>query len=52
MLQNLEYVEAMYKRLKDSTEDKEVIKAAKGYLSGIRADLKLRKSEGRYRKGG
>jgi hypothetical protein len=52
MLQNLEYVEALYQRLKDSTEDKAVIKAAKVYLRGIRADLRLRKGEGRNRKGG
>jgi len=52
MLQNLEYVEALYQRLKDSTEDKEVIKAAKGYLSGIRADLRMKNGEGRNRKGG
>jgi hypothetical protein len=40
----------MYNRLKESTEDKEVVEAAKTFLRGVRADLQLRKKGGRDRK--
>ena len=50
LLQDLEYVETMYNRLKESTEDKEVVDAAKTFIRGVRADLQLRKKGGRDRK--
>jgi hypothetical protein len=47
VLHDLGYVEAMYKRLNESTEDANVVKAAKAYLSSVRADLQLRARGGR-----
>ena len=45
LLQDPRYVEAMYKRLNESTEDKEVVRAAKAYLAGVRADLTKREKD-------
>jgi Chromatin remodeling factor Mit1 C-terminal Zn finger 2 len=43
LLQDADYVEAMYERLKESTEDPQMVKAAKQYLTGVKSDLALRK---------
>ena len=42
LLQDEEYVEAMYRRLNESTEDRQVVKAAKSYLTGVRNDYAVR----------
>jgi len=47
LLQDLGYVEAMYKRLKESTEDRNTVKAAKLYIQSVQADLQLRARGGR-----
>lgn len=43
LLDDVDYIEAMYERLKESTEDQQVLDAAKRYLTGVRAALALRK---------
>lgn len=42
VLQELSYVEILHQRLNESTEDRNVVKAAKAYISGVRTDLALR----------
>lgn len=39
LLQDKESVDAMYERLKESTEDMELIRAARSYLIGVRASM-------------
>lgn len=50
LLQKPEYIELIYERLKESTEDRDILKAAKTYISGVRADWMLRQAGGRNRK--
>jgi hypothetical protein len=50
LLQKPEYVDMMHQRLKESTEDKDVLNAAKSYISGVKADWTLRQAGGRNRK--
>jgi len=50
LLQKPEYVEMMYQRLKESTEDKDVLNAAKSYIRGVKADWTIRQAGGRNRK--
>ena len=40
----------MHQRLKESTEDKDVLNAAKSYIRGVKADWTLRQAGGRNRK--
>jgi hypothetical protein len=40
----------MHQRLKESTEDKDVLKAAKSYISGVKADWTVRQAGGKNRK--
>lgn len=47
LLQDLEHVEAMYRRLNESTESREIVRSAKHYLSGVKASLATRKTDGR-----
>lgn len=42
LLQSLETVEEVRNRLRDSTEDRAIVRAASNYLSGVRADYQLR----------
>jgi hypothetical protein len=39
LLQDPEYIDTMYRRLNESTEDRQVVRAAKTYLAGIRGNL-------------
>ena len=47
LLQKPEYVEMIHKRLRESTEDTEILKTAKLYISGVRSDWMLRQARGR-----
>ena len=42
ILRDLQYVELMHKRLNESTEDKEIVQAAKKYIASVKADFHLR----------
>jgi Chromatin remodeling factor Mit1 C-terminal Zn finger 2 len=44
LLRDAKTVEAMYQRLKESTEDPEIIQAAKTYLIGVKGDFSRRQS--------
>jgi Chromatin remodeling factor Mit1 C-terminal Zn finger 2 len=52
LLQDLEHVEAMYRRLNESTESSEIVRSAKYYLSGVRGALAARKTDGRKKSSG
>ena len=39
LLQDSGYIDAMYKRLNESTEDRQVVRAARAYLAGIKGNL-------------
>jgi len=49
LLRNKDYVRMMKTRLKESTEDKALVRAASRYLGGVLADYNLRESERRIR---
>jgi len=50
LLQKPEYIEMIHQRLKESNEVREVVKAAKSYIIGVRADWALRQAGGRNKK--
>lgn len=45
LLQDLHYVELMHKRLSESTEDIEIVQAARKYITGVKGDLHRRVKE-------
>jgi hypothetical protein len=50
LLRDAHYVDLIYKRLKESTEDKAIIRAARTYIAGVRSDFVLRTNGPRPRK--